>query len=119
MWRATILANVLLMYLFWLAGLIMVTPAYNHFMRYGQAGDRLPQPTVIAISLRVVAVGIPMVWTVLSFFIFKILRTKAVERRVEFLLAYTMATLVVGFFILLFFSLSGILPFLQIGEVMQ
>ena len=119
MWRAILLANVLLMYVFWLAGLVVVTPAYTHFVRYSQAGEALPLPTAIALSFRLMAVVIPAAWTVLAFFILKLLRDKPAERRVELLLAFTLATLLIGLFILLFFLLAGILPFLQIGAILQ
>lgn len=119
MWRAILLANALLMYIFWLAGLVVVTPAYNHFVRYGQAGDNLPLPTAAAFSFRLMAVVIPAAWTVLTLFILKLLRNKPAERRVEILLAFTLATLIVGLFVLLFFLLAGILPFLQIGTMLK
>jgi hypothetical protein len=51
------------------------------------------------------------------FFILKLLRSKAAERRAELLLAFTLATLIIGLFVLLFFLLAGILPFLQIGTL--
>jgi ABC-type multidrug transport system permease subunit len=47
------------------------------------------------------------------FFILRLLRNKAAERRVELLLAFTLATLIIGLFVLL----AGILPFLQIGTI--
>lgn len=115
MWRATLFANALLMYIFWLSGLIAITPAYHHFARYGQDGGRLPLPTSMAISVRLIMVVIPMAWTILSYFIFKLVKNKRIEQRVETLLAFTVITLVIGLFILLFFTLSGMLPFLNIG----
>jgi hypothetical protein len=107
------------MYIFWLAGLVVVTPAYNHFTLYGQLGDNLPLPTAIAISFRLMAVVIPVAWTVLVLFLLKMLRSKAAERRAELLLAFTLATLIIGLFVLLFFLLAGILPFLQIEAMLK
>jgi hypothetical protein len=106
------------MYIFWLAGLVVVTPAYNHFVRYGRVGENLPLPTAIAVSFRLMAVVIPVAWTVLVFFLLKLLRNKAAERRAELLLAFTLATLIIGLFVLLFFLLAGILPFLQIDTML-
>ena len=119
MWRAILFANALLMYIFWLVGVVVVTPAYNHFVRYGQVGENLPLPTAIAISFRLMAVVIPVAWTVLAFFILKLLRNKAAERRAELLLTFTLATLIIGLFVLLFFLLAGILPFLQIETILK
>lgn len=119
MWRAILFANALLMYIFWLAGLVVVTPAYNHFVRYGQVGDNLPLPTAIAISFRLMAVVIPVAWSFLTFFILKLLRNKSAERRMELLLAFTLSTLIIGLFVLLFFLLAGILPFLQIETMLK
>jgi pilus assembly protein TadC len=86
-------------------------------VRYGQDGAGLPLPTSLAISVRLIMVVIPMAWTLLSYFIFKLVKNRRIEQRVETLLAFTVVTLVIGLFILLFFTLSGILPFLDIGRI--
>ena len=119
MWRITIIANSLLMFLFWVTSIIAITPAYNHFVQYSEAGNALPIPTELAISVRMFAIAIPVAWVLLSFFIYKNTRTKTPEHRTEYLLAFTSVTLVSGFSMLIFFILSGILPYLKFNAFIR
>ena len=96
-----------------------MTPAYNYFVQYPDAGRFLPIPSEIAIAGRLPIVVLPIAWAILSLFFYKITRDKPPEHRNEHLLAHTAATLCVGFSMLLFFLFSGILPFLRIGEMIR
>jgi hypothetical protein len=54
---------------------------------------------------------LPLGWIVLSIVIWQKVKDKTPESRLEYLLAFTTVTMVVGLSMLLFFALAGILPF--------
>ena len=121
MWRITIIANAVMMGLFWLASLLSVAIVHNRFVQYPPA-DRsmaLPLLTDLALSTQLWAGLLPLVWIILSFIIWEKVKNKAPESRSEYLVAFTAITLVTGFTMLIFFILGGILPFLSIGAAIK
>jgi len=60
MLQAILLLNVITMFLFWLACMVMVALAYNHFVQYGETGGLLPVLTQIAIDCRLVLLFMPI-----------------------------------------------------------
>ena len=117
MGKIAIIANVLLMFLFWLASELAIALAYNHFVRYPATEGvlALPLPTHIAFAVRELSALVPLVWCVVSFVFYRFMRKKARDERQGYLLVFTLATAVAGFSMLLFFGLAGILPYLRIG----
>jgi len=117
MWRVTILANAILMGLFWLASIISMSMAFNRLVQYvkSEALNAVPLLTDAALSVRLWAGLLPFVWIILSFLAWKIVKNKEPESRSEYLLAFTSITVIAGFSMLIFFALAGILPFLLIG----
>lgn len=117
MWRITVILNIFIMSFFWLAGRLAITPAYNHFIQYPETPGyiALPIMTKAAASVINVAVILPIIWIFVAFILYRFLRKQNPADRNEHLLAFTLITLCVGFLMLLFFGLAGILPFLQIG----
>jgi hypothetical protein len=113
MWRVTIIANALMMVLFWLASLLSVAIAHNRFIQYPPTKTpmALPVPTELALSTQLWMGLLPLAWIILSFIIWKKVKYKRPELRSEYLLAFTSVTIVVGIAILIFFALSGMLPF--------
>lgn len=121
MWRVTIIANALMMGLFWLASLLSVAIVHNRFIHYPPS-DRsmaLPLPTELALSIQFWAGLLPLAWIILSYVIWKKVKDQEPESRSEYLLAFTMATIVVGIAMLIFFALAGMLPFLYIGAAIK
>jgi hypothetical protein len=121
MWRITIIANALLMVLFWLAGMLSVAIAYNRFVQYpaSKAPMTLPLPTELALSTQLWAGILPLFWIILSYLIWRKVKDKKPESRSEYLLAFSTITMILGFSMLIFFALAGMLPFFFIKELVQ
>ena len=121
MWRITIISNVFLMGLFWLASLVSMSMAHNRLVQYVENGllTAIPLITDWALSVRLWAGLIPLVWAIFSFVIWRKVSDKQPESRTEYLLAFTTITLITGCAMLIFFTLGGILPFLYIGAAIK
>ncbi len=121
MWRITIIANALMMWLFWIAGLLSVSIAYNRFVQYpaDKSPMALPLPTELALSTQLWAGILPLAWIVLSCVIWKKVKDKNQESRSEYLLAFTSITIIVGFSMFIFFALAGTLPFFFIKTLVK
>jgi len=112
--RLIFIFNIIILFLFWFAGVLAITPAYNHFIQYGDGGE-LPILTRVAIDMRFFSVGIPIVWTIISVPIFKMIQTRPKEHQQEFILLFILLSVASGFLMLLFFGIAAILPYLKIG----
>lgn len=110
--------NVILMFLFCCACQLVVTPAYNQFVQYGDSGNVLPSFTQFVVDYRFFFFLIPVLWSVLSFKIHKILQNKEIEEQTQTLLLYSLVSISCGFLLIIFFTLAGILPYLNIGSVL-
>jgi len=121
MWRITIIANALMMGLFWLASLLSVSLTYNRFVQYPAMGAplALPLPTELVLSVRLWIGILPLAWIILSYVIWQKVKEKQTESRSEYLLVFTTITMIAGFSMLIFFALAGTLPFLYIGTIIQ
>jgi len=121
MWRITIIANAIMMGLFWLASLLSTLMVNNRFVQYfeSEVPVVLPLPTELALSAQLWIGILPLAWIVLSYVIWQKVKDKQPESRSEYLLAFTTITIVTGFSMLTFFTLAGILPFLFIGTVIK
>ena len=117
MWRITIIANALMMVLFYLMSVLSISIADNRFLQYANSTVDLPMPTRIALSIQVWTGVIPLCWFVLSYLIWRKKKGKQPEKRTEILLAFTASTITIGCTMLVFFALAGILPFLYIGMI--
>lgn len=121
MWRITIIANAIMMGLFWLASLLSILIVNNRFVQYfeSEVPVVLPLPTELALSVQLWIGILPLTWIILSYVIWQKVKDKQPELRSEYLLAFTMITLIVGLSMLIFFALAGTLPFLFIETVMK
>ena len=121
MWRVTIIANALMMVLFWLASLLSVAIAHNRFVQYtpNKGPMALPLPTELALSTQLWAGILPLAWIILSFVIWKKVKNKESESRSEYLLAFTVVTMAIGFSMLIFFALAGTMPFFFIKTLVK
>jgi hypothetical protein len=121
MWRITIIANALMMGLFWLASLLSVSVAYNRFVQYptSKTPVALPLPTELALSIRLWIGILPLGWIILSYVIWQKVKDRQPESRSEYLLAFTTITMITGFSMLIFFALAGTLPFFYIGTIIK
>ncbi|MBW1681032.1 MAG: hypothetical protein JRJ35_13795 [Deltaproteobacteria bacterium] len=114
MWRITIIANAVMMILFWLISVLSVSIADNRFVQYAKGPFDLPVPTKLALSMQLWIAVIPLLWIILSYLLWQKVKAREPESRTERLLAFTSSTLAVGFAMVVFFMLAGILPFLYI-----
>jgi len=116
MLKVSFWGNILLIFLFWFASILSITPAYNHFVQYADQGVTLPLPTLVVLKHRMLSFIIPAAWSTFLFFIhlkFKKKRTSLPDRQ---LLSLTVLTLCIGLGMLVIFIFSGMLPFLKIGS---
>jgi hypothetical protein len=118
MWKITLCCNVLILILLWLLSMVIITPAYNHLVQYAETQMALPILTDYAIQLRYLIGIIPLSWAVLSIVYGKWLSKQADGKLGQCLVAHTSITLVIGFAMLVIFSLAAILPILKIGETL-
>ena len=107
--------NVIIMFLFWLACMVTITPAYNHFIQYGEAGRILPVLTQLAIDARFYLLCIPSFWGILSFWVCRRIREMQKEKQLQFVLFFAMLSMSTGFLMLILYGLAGILPYCMIG----
>lgn len=121
MWRITIIANAVMMGLFWLASILLVSIAYNRFVQHPESGAPmvLPLPTELALSIQLWIGILPLGWIILSYVVWQKVKDKQHESRSEYLLAFTTSTMIIGFSMLIFFALAGTLPFLYIGTIIK
>jgi uncharacterized membrane protein YbhN (UPF0104 family) len=117
MWRVTIIANPVMMVLFYLMSILSISIADNRFLQYAESTVDLPMPTSIALSVQVWTGVIPLSWFILSYLIWRKIKGKQPEVRNEILLAFTTSTIAIGCTMLVFFALAGILPFLYIRMI--
>lgn len=115
MLQVILIFNVIIMFLFWLACMVTITPAYNHFIQYGETGSLLPYLTQLAIDARFFLLFIPILLIIISCWAFKSIREKQKENQLQFLLFFIMLSISSGFLILIFYGIAGILPYLKIG----
>ena len=121
MWKVSIMSNVLVMLLSWLASLQAIALTHNRFVQYPETGKAvvLPMVTTVALFLRSYSAGLPAAWMVLSVLVYGNVKNKPAADRNEFLLAYTLVTVIVGFSMLLFFNVAAKLPDYQIAAAIQ
>ncbi len=113
--QALLIINSIIMFLFWLAGIIVVTPAYNQFIQYGESGGILPSLTQFIVNFRVLFVCVPIIWLCVSFWIYQILKNRQAEDQLKILLLFSLLSIAVGFSMLIIFGIAAILPYLLIG----
>jgi len=114
MWKLTLCCNILILAIFWLISLVVITPSYNHLVRYADHNLALPIITDFAIRIRLLIAVIPLSWAGFSFLLGKHMQHQTDTKRGEYLMAHTSVTLCVGLAMLLFFSLASIVPILRI-----
>ncbi|MCD4741153.1 MAG: hypothetical protein K8R67_01545 [Desulfobacteraceae bacterium] len=115
MTQTLLIINSIIMFLFWLAGIIVVTPAYNQFVQYGGSGRILPGLTQFIVNFRVFFVCVPIIWLFVSFWIYQILKNKQADDQLKILLLFSLLSIAVGFSMLIIFGIAAILPYLLIG----
>jgi hypothetical protein len=112
---ALLIINPIIMFLFWLAGMVVIASVHNHFVQYGGNGGTLPSLTQFIIDYRIYFVGISLLWSFISIRIYQILNDKKTEDQSKILLFYSMLSICTGFFMLIIFGLAAILPYLLVG----
>ena len=115
MTQALLIINSIIMFLFWLAGIIAVTPAYNQFVQYGESGGVLPSLTQFVIDFRISFAGVPIIWIFVSFWIYQILKNRQADDQLKILLFFCLLSVTIGFSMLIIFGIAAILPYLLIG----
>jgi len=107
--------NVILMVFFCCACQLVVTPAYNQFVQYGNTGDSLPFLTQFIVDSRYFFFLIPILWVGLSFKVHSIIKKKDIAKQTQILLFCSLVTISIGLVMVSLFALSGILPYLMIS----
>lgn len=118
MWKIALVCNVLISALLWLLAMVAITPAHNLLVLYAERDLPLPMLTDYAIQARPLTGLVPLAWAIFSVFFWKWLGKQRDARRVEGLIAHGAVSLLLGFTLLFFFMLAGILPILKIGASM-
>jgi hypothetical protein len=121
MWKNTLIINVLIMFAFWLAGFIAISPAFNHFVQYPNTAEELQLPilTKTVCSLRLTSLLVPVIWLLVSVFFIIQLKKKNVTERIECIQLHTSISTLAGLIIFIIFAIGGILPFLRISGFIQ
>ena len=98
--------------LFWFAILVAVAIAYSGIVQDlpVQAPITLPYGMELALSAQFWAGILPLAWLIIAFVIWKKVKPEEPASRSEYLLAYTMATMTIGFAMLIFFTCAVKLP---------
>ncbi|MCK5695456.1 MAG: hypothetical protein KAH62_02445 [Desulfobacula sp.] len=113
--QALLIINSIIMFFFWLAGIIVVTPAYNQFVQYGESGGIMPGLTQFIIDFRIFFAGAPIIWLFVSFGVYQIVKNRQGDDQLKILLLFSLLSIAVGFSMLIIFELAAILPYLLIG----
>jgi hypothetical protein len=112
---ALLIINPAIIFLFWLAGMVVIEPVHNHFVQYGQNGGILPDLTQFIVDYRMFFMGISVLWSFISIKLYQILNNKKKEDQSKILLLYCMVSILIGFLVLIIFGLAAILPYLLVG----
>jgi hypothetical protein len=117
MWPLTIIANTMIFFLFWVAGFLAISPAFNHFVQYAHVVGEfsLPILTDSIFSVRLTSLAIPAGWLLGSFFFWLWVKKKQPEQRAHLVQFHTSASILVGLLMFVIFLTAGILPYLKIG----
>lgn len=120
-WQFTIMVNVLILFGFWLAGFVAVSPAYNHFAQYALTSyvDSMPAVTDMIFSVRLSSLVIPILWLLVSILFMRRLKKRSQIDRVELVQLHTSISVFGGLSIFIVFALAGILPFLKFGGLFE
>lgn len=114
---AIIFINCLIITLAWFGCLVIVTPAFNHFVQYG-AGV-LPQLTKTLVDFRFFFGLVPVLWVITGFLLNRKLSDRSLKDAMPPLLLFSVLTLAAGLLMLVVFGLAGILPYLKIGVAVE
>lgn len=120
-WQFIIFLNVLIVFGFWLVGIVTISPAYNHFILYPEISDTeaMPVLTSFIFSVRFISLLIPFLWLVISIGWIKKLKKLSQPERVEWVQLHTSVSVLGGLMLFIAFTLAGILPFLRFGVVLE
>lgn len=121
MWPITIIINCLVLFLFWVAGFIAISPAHNHFVQYAHVvgASSLPILTDAIFSVRLLSLVVPGGWLLGSVLFMLALQKKEPARRTELTQLHSSLTLLIGLLIFVVFLTAGVLPFLKIGVLID
>ena len=117
----TLIINSLVVFLFWVAGFISISPAYNHFVQYAHVIGKfsLPILTEAIFSVRLLSLIVPFSWLLGTLIFLPWLMNKEPARRSELVQLHTSLSLLVGLLLLVVLFTAGILPYLKIGTVIS
>lgn len=120
-WQSTIFVNVLIVFGFWFAGLIAISPAYNYFVQYTETSTSISLPiiTYIACSFQLVSVVVPVLWLLVSIIFMMRLKQSSQMNRIELVQLHTSVSIFGGLFLFVFFAVAGVLPFLRFGGLIE
>lgn len=120
-WQPTIIVNILILFGFWLAGFVAISPAYNHFIQYSDINNinTLPVFTSFVFSVRFISFLIPVIWLFVSIILMMRFRQRSQLERIELVQLHTSLSIFGGIVLFLVFALAGILPYLKFGGLLE
>ncbi len=113
MWKINLCTNILVLLLLWLLSQVAVTPSHNLLVQYAEAGVSLPILTDFAFRIQRLTAIIPLLWIVFTFILGSKLQKQTAEKRNGWLSLHSSVSLCIGFLLVIFFSIAGILPFIK------
>lgn len=114
MWKLTLILNALLMGVFGFGSAASQIKLRNMYVMYPSASEGVPLPAISDLALKIqwAFTAIPIAWALLTL-ILMILNWRKSEPPRDMVQLHTSATVLVGLFMLGFFVMAGIIPFLS------
>ncbi len=114
MWKLTLVLNALLMGVFAFSSAASQIMLRNNYIRYSDESGSMPLPAISDLALKIqwALLAVPVIWAMLTFVLI-ILNWRKAESPRDVVQLHTSATVLFGLFMLGFFIIAGILPFLS------
>lgn len=103
------------MFLFWGICQIVITPAYNHFIQYGEYGGVLPSYTALAIGSRHYLLALPLSAAIILLLVYCRYREEEKIHQCQIGIFCSLATITIGLLATAVYGLAAILPYLYVG----
>ena len=116
MWRITLTLNALLMAVFGYGSAASQIKLHNQYIQYPHVGDQvsaLPPISDLALRLKWLPQAVPLLWALLTVALL-IWKWRQPETPRDWVQLHTSATLLVGVFMLGFFVVAGVMPYISI-----
>jgi hypothetical protein len=116
MWRITLILNALLMAVFSYGSAASQIKLHNQYVQYPHVGGQMPDlPAISSLALRLqwLLKTVPILWALLTLALL-IWKWRQPEPPRDWVQLHTSATLLIGVFMLGFFVVAGVMPYISI-----